>query len=150
MRRFIATATVLAAVLTTAAPAYAQTIAFVDTARVLMSYQGARSAQGQMQKELMAYQQEFAERQKKIAEAQKAGKTQAEIQKMTESFEKELQPMKSKAMQLEQKLSQDVKKRIEGVINKVAKSRKADLVLDKAAVLFGGIDITEDVIRALK
>ena len=149
MRRFIATATVLAAVLTTAAPAFATTTAYVDTARVLMSYKGARNAQGKMQQELVAYQKEFAERQKKIAEAQKAGKTPQEIQKMTEGFEKELQPMKTKAMQLEQTLSADVKKKIEGVINKVAKSRKADIVLDKAAVLFGGIDITNDVIKAL-
>ena len=149
MRRLAATTLTLAAVLT-ATPALAQTIGYVDTAKVLLSYQGARSAQGQMQKELLAYQQEFAERQKKIAEAQKAGKPQAEIQKMTEQFEKELQPLKAKAMSLEAKLSTDVKGKIERVIHAIAARRKVDIVLDKAAVLHGGVDLTDDVIKGLK
>ena len=151
MRRLIAAAGIVAAtVIAPAAPAFALTIGYVDTAKVLLSYQGARAAQGQMQKELVAYQKEFVERQKKIAEAQKAGKTQAEIQKMTEQFEKELAPLKQKAMGLEQKLSATVKTKIEGVIHRIAAQRKCDVVLDKAAVLHGGIDITADVIKALK
>lgn len=151
MRRLLAAAGIAAAtVLAPAAPALALTIGYVDTAKVLMSYQGAKSAQGQMQAELQAYQKAFVERQKKIAEAQKAGKSQAEIQKMTEQFEKELAPLKQKAMGLEQKLSASVKTKIEGVIHRVAAQKKCDLVLDKAAVLHGGIDITADVIKALK
>lgn len=150
MRRFIAAATIATAiVLAPAGPALALTIGYVDTAKVLVSYQGARAAQGQMQKELVAYQKAFAERQMKIAEAQKAGKPQAEIQKMTEQFEKELAPLKQKAMSLEQKLSGTVKAKIEGVIHRIAKQRKVDIVLDKAAVLHGGVDITADVIKAL-
>jgi outer membrane protein len=133
----------------TAAPAVAMSVGYVDTAKVLLSYQGARSAQGKMQAELLKYQQAFTERQRKIAEAQQAGKSQAEIQKMTEAFEKELQPLKAKAMNLEAQLSGDVKKRIEGVIHRVAQQRNLDLVLDKAAVLHGGIDITADVVKAL-
>lgn len=151
MRRLIAAAGIIAAtVIAPAAPAFALTIGYVDTAKVLLSYQGARAAQGQMQAELANYQKEFVERQKKIAEAQKAGKPQAEIQKMTEQFEKELAPLKQKAMGLEQKLSATVKTKIEGVIHRIAAQRKCDIVLDKAAVLHGGIDITADVIKALK
>ncbi len=151
MRRLIAAAGIAAiTVIAPAAPAFALTIGYVDTAKVLVSYQGARTAQGQMQQELAAYQKEFVERQKKIAEAQKAGKTQAEIQKMTEQFEKELAPLKQKAMGLEQKLSATVKTKIESVIHRIAAQRKCDIVLDKAAVLHGGLDITADVIKALK
>lgn len=149
--RLIAAAGIIAAtVLAPAAPAFAQTIGYVDTAKVLLSYQGARAAQGQMQQELVAYQKAFAERQQKIAAAQKAGKPQAEIQKMTEQFEKELAPLKQKAMSLEQKLSASVKTKIEAVIHRVAARRKVDLVLDKAAVLHGGVDLTADVVKALK
>ncbi|MEB3330671.1 MAG: OmpH family outer membrane protein [Candidatus Sericytochromatia bacterium] len=135
---------------TTAAPAAAMAVGYVDTAKVLLSYKGARSAQGKMQAELLKYQQAFTERQRKIAEAQQAGKSQAEIQKMTEAFEKELQPLKAKAMNLEAQLSGDVKKKIEGVIHTVARRRSLDLVLDKAAVLHGGTDITQDVVKALQ
>jgi outer membrane protein len=132
------------------ASAWAHTVGFVDTAKVLTSYAAARDAQGKMQKELTKYQQAFAERQKKIGEAQKSGKTQAELQKMTEEFELELKPLKDKAMNLEAKLAADVKTRIEAVIKKVAVARKVDLVLDKAAVLYGGIDLTNDVVKQLK
>lgn len=143
-------ASIISATLFTATPALAITIGYVDTAKVLQTYNGARTAQHQMQQELVAYQQAFAERQKKIAEAQKAGKTPAEIQKMTEMYEKELAPLKQKAATLEQRLSADVKTKVEAKIQAIAKNRKIDLVLDKAACLYGGIDLTPDVIRALK
>lgn len=135
---------------TSASVAWAHTVGYVDTAKVLTSYGAARDAQGKMQAELTKYQKAFAERQKKIGEAQKAGKTQAELQKMTEDFEQELKPLKDKAMNLEAKLAADVKTRIEVVIKKVAVARKVDLVLDKAAVLHGGIDLTSDVVKELK
>lgn len=142
-------AAILAAVLLTS-PAYAMTIGYVDTARVLLSYSGAKNAQGQMAKEMQTYQHEFMIRQKKIAEAQKAGKSNAELQKMTEAYEKELAPLKNRAQGLEQRLSADVKTKIEGKIQAIAKAHHLDLVLDKAACLYGGVDITDDVIRALK
>lgn len=148
-RKAATTAAVLTAVLT-AAPAFATTIGYVDTAKVLLSYSGAKNAQGQMARELQAYQKAFMERQKKIAEAQKSGKSAAEIQKMTAQYEQELAPLKNRAQGLEQRLSADVKTKIESKIQSIAKARHLDLVLDKAACLYGGIDITDDVIRALK
>jgi outer membrane protein len=141
---------VVAASVLAAPAAFAYTIGYVDTARVLASYKGAKSAQAQMQAELAEYQKAFAERQKKIMEAQKAGKSQAEIQKMTEQYERELAPLKQKAASLEQRLSKDVKTKIEAKINTIAKNRKVDVVVDKAVVLYGGVDLTSDVINALQ
>lgn len=148
-RSMIISAAVATSVL--AAPAaFAYTIGYVDTARVLQSYKGAKSAQAQMQKELQQYQAAFVDRQKKIQEAQKAGKSQAELQKLTEQYEKELAPLKAKAANLEQRLSKDVKSKIEAKINTIAKNRKCDVVVDKAVVLYGGVDLTTDVINALQ
>jgi outer membrane protein len=148
-RKTATTVAILGAVLV-ASPAYATAIGYVDTARVLLTYSGAKTAQGQMAKELETYQHAFMDRQKKIAEAQKAGKPAAEIQKMTASYEQELAPLKSRAQTLEQHLSADVKTKIESKIQAIARARKLDLVLDKAACLFGGVDITNDVINSLK
>ena len=150
MVRPIASAVLIAATLLAAPSALAMTIGYVDTAHVLVSYKGAKSAQAQMQKQLMQYQNEFAKRQKKIAAAQKAGKSAAEIEKMTEKYEAELAPLKAKAQQLEESLSGSVKGKIESKITMIAKKRHVDLVLDKAAVLYGGVDLTNDVIQALK
>ena len=142
-------ATVLG-MMVTGSPAWAMSVGYVDTARLLTSYQGARSAQAEMQKELMAYQQAFQDRQRKVAEAQKAGKPATELQQMTEKFEKELAPLKARAAKLEQRLSGDVKRQVEAKIQFIAKAKKLDLVLDKAACLYGGQDITDEVIRALR
>lgn len=148
-RQAIIAAAVATSVL--AAPAaFAYTIGYVDTAKVLTTYKGAQSAQAQMQKELQTYQKELAERQQKIQEAQKAGKSQAEIQQMMAQFEKELAPLKNKAAQLEQRLSADVKGKVEAKIKAIAQRRKVDVVVDKAAILYGGVDLTNDVINALK
>jgi outer membrane protein len=147
--KLIISSAVAASVL--AAPAaFAYTIGYVDTAKVLASYKGAKTAQAQMQQEMAEYQKAFTDRQKKIQEAQKAGKSQAELQKMTAQYEQELAPLKQKAANLEQRLSADVKTKIEAKINTIAKNRKCDVVVDKAVVLYGGVDLTTDVINSLK
>jgi outer membrane protein len=148
-KKLINSSAVAASVLVAPA-AFAYTIGYVDTAKVLASYKGAQSAQKQMQGELAEYQKAFLERQKKIQDAQKAGKSQAELQKMTEQYEKELAPLKQKAASLEANLSKDVKARIEAKINTIAKKRKVDVVVDKAVVLYGGVDLTTDVVNALR
>ena len=150
MFRSLIVSSVVAASVLAAPAAFAYTIGYVDTAKVLQTYKGAKSAQAQMPKELQQYQAAFVDRQKKIQEAQKAGKSQAELQKMTEQFEKELAPLKAKATSLEQRLSKDVKSKIEAKINSIAKNRKVDVVVDKAVVLYGGVDLTNDVIKALQ
>lgn len=148
-RSMMIASAVLASVLVAPA-AFAQTIGYVDTARVLVSYKGAQSASAQVQKELAALQKEFAERQKKIADAQKSGKSQAELQKLIEQYEKELIPLKERAAKLDQRLSADVRTKIISQIQAIAKKRKVDLVLDKGAVYYGGVDLTDDVIKSLK
>lgn len=145
---FVAAA--ITAAVTAAAPAFAYTIGYVDTGKILMQYKGATSARSQMQHQLQQYQSEFAKRQKKIAEAQKAGKSPAEIQKMTEQYERELAPYKSRAQNLEQSLSADIKTKVEAKISAIAKRRGVDVVVDKAAVLYGGVDLTGDVLSALR
>ena len=141
---------VVAASVLVAPAAFAYTIGYVDTAKVLQSYKGAQSAQKQMQEEMAEYQKAFLDRQKKIQEAQKAGKSAAELQKLTEQYEKELAPLKQKAASLEQRLSKDVKTKIEAKINTIAKNRKVDVVVDKAVILYGGVDLTTDVINSLR
>lgn len=147
--KLIISSAVAASVL--AAPAaFAYTVGYVDTAKVLASYKGAKTAQVQMQSEMAEYQKAFAERQKKIMDAQKAGKSQAELQKLTAQYEQELAPLKQRAASLEQRLSADVKTKVEAKINTIAKNHKCDVVLDKAVVLYGGVDLTSDVINALR
>lgn len=60
------------------------------------------------------------------------------------------QTKKQEAAMEEQKLMAPLFKEIELAVRTVAKAKDITLVLDKAQVFFGGIDITNDVIQELK
>ena len=57
---------------------------------------------------------------------------------------------KQEAAMEEQKIMAPLFKEIELAVRKVAKAKSITLVLDKAQVFFGGLDITNDVIQELK
>jgi len=57
---------------------------------------------------------------------------------------------KQEAAMEEQKIMAPLFKEIELAVRKVAKAKNITLVLDKAQVFFGGLDITNDVIQELK
>lgn len=84
--------------------------------------------------------------QKKQAEAKAA------IEKATDDKEKQkiFSTKRQEAAMQEQKLMQPLFKDIDLAIRTVAKTKGITIVLDKAQVFFGGIDITEDVIQNLK
>ncbi|MBO8153607.1 OmpH family outer membrane protein [Thermovirga sp.] len=94
----------------------------------------------QVQKEIKAMMQ------KKQAEAKAA------IEKATDDKEKQkiFSTKRQEAAMQEQKLMQPLFKDIDLAIRTVAKTKGITIVLDKAQVFFGGIDITEDVIQNLK
>lgn len=135
---------------TSAQAASAYTVGYVDTAKILLQMPGAQTARQQMQAELIEYQKAFADRQRRIAEATQAKKPEAEIRRMTEQFEKELAPLKAKAQGLEMRLSGQVKTKVEAAIQAIARARRLDVVLDKAAVLYGGVDITNEVLTRVR
>ena len=56
----------------------------------------------------------------------------------------------NEAVAEEQKLMAPILKDIDAAIRAVAKAKGMTVVIDTAATLMGGVDITEDVIRELK
>lgn len=124
-------------------------VGFVDTARVFNSYSAAQKAQNQFRKEAEEYKQELAERQEKLEEARKAGKSNDELASMQKQFEKELLPMKKKVEQLDAQLSGKIKKDIESAIAQVAKQKGIQTVVDRQVILYGGTDLTGAVVNKL-
>ena len=47
-------------------------------------------------------------------------------------------------------MSNKLKTQVENAIKDVAKDKNLDVIVDKQAVLFGGNDVTEDVIKKIK
>lgn len=129
--------------------AQAGSIGYVDTQKVFQNYKTAQEAQGRFRKEAQAYQQELAADQKKLEDARKANKSPDEINKMQKRFEDELRPKKTRVEGLDRDLSGKIKKQIETVIAAVAKSKGVATVVDKQVVLYGGTDLTSDVLARL-
>lgn len=123
---------------------------YVDTAKVFSSYTEAKKAQDQFRKKAEDYQQELGERQKQIEAARKAGKPEAEIQKMMKDAEQDLLPKKKAVEELDRKLSTQIKGKIESAIAAAAKAKGVSTVVDKQVILFGGTDLTPEVVKRLK
>lgn len=79
-------------------------------------------------------------------EAKAAMETETDNQKKAEIYSTKRQ----EAAMEEQKLMAPLFKEIELAVRKVAKSKGVTLVLDKAQVFFGGLDITNDVIQEIQ
>jgi len=79
-------------------------------------------------------------------EAKAAMEAEADNQKKAEIYSSKRQ----EAAMEEQKLMAPLFKEIELAVRKVAKSKGVTLVLDKAQVFFGGLDITNDVIQEIQ
>jgi outer membrane protein len=154
MRQFlvfltVATFALSGSLLATPPALAASTLAKVDTKRLFEQYKEAQSSQSEFKRKAEAYQREFMEKNRQLQEAQKAGKDKAELEKLTRKFEAELKPKKDAVEALDRELSARLKKVIERAIQDVARSKGFAVVVDKQVVLFGGDDITDDVLKKL-
>lgn len=98
-------------------------------------------------------------RNQKIKELEQAQKTMKvdDFIKLRQRYEREIvEQVKAEETKIEQK-RQDIQKRkielenkVESVVQAIAKKKGLDLVINKQLVLFGGIDITNEVIAEIK
>jgi outer membrane protein len=135
---------------TQSAMAAAPSLGYVDTAKVFSSYGEAKRAQDQFRQKAEDYQEELAKRQKQIEDARKAGKSDADLQKMMKDAEQDLMPQKKAVEELDRKLSTQIKGKIESAIAAAAKAKGISAVVDKQVILYGGTDLTNDVVKRLK
>ncbi|MBM3275913.1 MAG: OmpH family outer membrane protein [Candidatus Sericytochromatia bacterium] len=148
----LATALSLAAALILAPEASASTanpLGKVDTKRLFEQYREAQLSQSEFKKKAESYQRKFMNRNQELQDAQREGKTKAEIEKMTKRYEAELRPEKEAVEKLDKELSAKLKRQIETAIQDVAKAKGYSVVVDKQVVLFGGEDITDEVLKKL-
>lgn len=83
---------------------------------------------------------------KKQDEAKIAIDRETDNDKKTQIF----QNMRRAIAEEEQKLMQPLFKDIDLAVRKVANDKKVTVVVDKTALFYGGVDITEDVVQELK
>ena len=111
------------------------TVGVIDIDEVTMSHPKMKDARQQMSK--LAQQKENEA--KTAADREKDNAKKAQI----------MQTKRMELVQEQQKLMEPIFKDCQQAVREVAANKKLELVLNKAFVLVGGIDITQDVIQQL-
>ena len=137
MKKFCVLFALLAVmVCTVAGAAYAdEKIGVADMQKVLMKHPKFESVGKRIEAVYRAKEKELKEAIEKVTD-KKAG---------AEMVEKK----RREAAQEEMKLKEPIYKEIRAAIRTVAKSKGLTTILDSAAVLFGGMDVTDDIIKEL-
>lgn len=124
-------------------------VATVNSTKIIQSYPAAQNllqdiakAESDINKQIMA-------KREKIEQAKEQNKTQTELQMLAEQMRLEIEPEAKKLEEETSKKSKDIETKIKSTIEAVAKAGKYDLVLVEEAVLYGGNDISDEVLKKL-
>lgn len=137
-----------------AMPAFAQathplSIGVVDKDKVVVNYPHAQQAAEEIRKAEERVHKLIEDSNKQFEDAKLAHKQPAELEglqrRLQSQIDDEAKKIQSRAQNLESQLEQEM----DSAIKAEAANRKVDTVLLKQAVLIGGVDITEGVVKRL-
>ncbi|MDR5695548.1 MAG: OmpH family outer membrane protein [Armatimonadota bacterium] len=128
---------VLALALVRVGPVLSQPLAigYVDMQRALDAHPQKASSEKALQEFFQAKQREFQAKAKNLTPAQR------------QELDRQLQ---QQILQRRQELLSGLDRDIRQAIAQAARARNITIVLDRSVVLYGGVDLTEDVIRILQ
>ncbi|MDR1508328.1 MAG: OmpH family outer membrane protein [Synergistaceae bacterium] len=139
LRKFLVTLALLTMILNLSGTAiYAATdkIGFIDTQRILVAHPKYESSQ--------KYVDDFIT--EKSEAARNAAEKETDPSKRMEIIDTARRESGLEELRVMNPITEDINK----VIETVAKSRGVTVVIERVYVFFGGIDITEDVIKGVK
>uniref|UniRef100_A0A7C3RWK5 OmpH family outer membrane protein n=1 Tax=Dictyoglomus thermophilum TaxID=14 RepID=A0A7C3RWK5_DICTH len=110
-------------------------IGYIDYSKVFLDFRYTKSVQTVIQKRQ-------SEIEKLVVDAKKSGKTDKEINELRAKEEKKLGEYVEKARQ-------DIKNKILKEVENIAKIKKLSVVIEKKIRIWGGIDITDEVLKNL-
>jgi outer membrane protein len=110
-------------------------IGYVDYSKVFLEFRYTKNVQAEIKKRQ-------SDIEKLVEDAKKSGKTDKEINELRSKEEKKLGEYVEKARQ-------DIKNKILKEIENIAKSKKLSVVIEKKIRIWGGIDITDEVLKNL-
>lgn len=120
----------------TAALAASDRVGYIDAQRILMSHPKYETSQKHLD--------EFV--QKKTDEARTAAEQEQDASKRMMIIDNARRESGNEEMRIMNPITVE----INAIIEKVAKAKSVTIVLNKALIYFGGIDLTEDVVKEVK
>ncbi len=127
----------------------ASTIGVVDREKVITSFTKAQKAAEDLKKVEDSVRKLLEDSNKQYEEAKTAKKPQAELESLQKSLQKKIDEQYKKAQAQAQNMESNLETDIDSAIKAEASSRKLDTVFMKGAVLLGGTDITDGVVKRL-
>jgi Skp family chaperone for outer membrane proteins len=130
-------------------PSKAPVVGVVDRDKVITSYNKAQTAAEELKKSEEKVQRLIEDSNKQYEEAKTAKKPPAELEglqkRLQAGIDDEVKKVQGRAQALESQLEND----IDTAIKAEAANRKVDVVILKQAVLMGGTDLTDGVVKRL-
>ena len=133
---FLAVTLIIATTLTVVADAASDKIGFIDTQSILVAHPKYEESQ--------RYLDDFITR--KSNEARAAAEREPDATKRMEIIDEARNASGMEEMRIMSPITVD----INGVIEHVARARGVTVVLEKVYIFYGGVDITEDVVRGVR
>ena len=119
---------------------------YVDVQKVFVNYKEAKK----MQEDFAVRETKFKEKvTKKQAELEAVKNDAKKLRDLKGKIQDELEAEQEQLIELNQKLTQQLKDKIVEAVKKVSREYALDYVVDRQVVLYGGIDITDWVIESL-
>ncbi len=134
---------------TLAASAFAENIGYIDVAKVFKEYKATAKAEEDLKKERDSYEKDFKDAQEKLDKAEKENKSKEEMDSLKKDLEAKLEPKRKSLLALNEQLTTKLQMDIVNSVKAVAKKVGIDVVLDKQAIITGGVDLTDMVINSL-
>jgi outer membrane protein len=124
-------------------------VATVNSSKIIQSYPQAQNLLQDIAKAEADLNKKIQEKRQTLEKAKEQKKTQTELQMLAEQIRLELEPEAKKLEDQSNKKSAEIESKIKSTISEVAKQAKYDLVLVEEAVLYGGTDISDEVLKKL-
>ncbi len=124
-------------------------VGVVDRDKVVASYPKAQAAAEELKKSEDRVHKLIDDSNKQFDEAKTAKKPQAEVEGLQRRLQTQIDDEVKKVKKRAEELEMQLENAIDTAIKAEASSRKLDTVMVKQAVLLGGVDLTNGVIKRL-
>lgn len=128
----------------------AASLGYIDYQKVFSSYEKTKKAEDQINKKTQILQDEVTKKQKQIEKEKENGMSNDDLKSLVTKIQKELEPKQQEIINLKQKLEGEIRDDIVKATSDLSKKEGLEAIVDKKAVITGGVDITDKVIEQLK
>lgn len=121
----------------------------INSNKIIQSYPKSQKLMQDLAKQESDLNKKILEKKATLEKAKSENKTQTELQMMAEQMRLEIEP-EAKKLEADSNIrSEEIETSIKLAIETVAKENKFDLILSEEAVLFGGTDVSDLVLKKL-